>query len=193
MKRNYLIALLLVGLLGCNSSQDETDMTRADPDSGFTEPMLSLEEFTKQQTKALEEMIVSVKAAYNYKGFSYHEPNEAEKLIAVDVEFSNYSKDFDPDEVEIINGDTNEVYGIANTIAPLNEKGEVILEEHIMPEAPGPVRLLLVYAFPKGSNSLKLRYGGRVIPDKSVKLKEGGLVLKDPEKQGGQADPPDGQ
>ena len=89
MKRNYLIALLLVGLLGCNSSQDETDMTRADPDSGFTEPMLSLEDFTKQQTKALEEMIVSVKAAYNYKGFSYLEPNEAEKLIAVDVEFSN--------------------------------------------------------------------------------------------------------
>lgn len=193
MKRNYLIALLLVGLLGCNSSQDETDMTRADPDSGFTEPMLSLEDFTKQQTKALEEMIVSVKAAYNYKGFSYLEPNEAEKLIAVDVEFSNYSKDFDPDEVEIINGDTNEVYGIANTIAPLNEKGEVILEEHILPEAPGPVRLLLVYAFPKDSNSLKLRYGGRVIPDKSVKLKEGGPVLKDPEKQGGQADPPDEQ
>lgn len=195
MKRNYLIALVLVGLLGCNSSQDETDMTRADPETGQTEStppemMLGLDDFTKQQAKPLEEAAISVKGAYNYKGFSYLEPTEAEKLVAVDVEFSNYREDFDIDDVGIINDDEKEVYGIEPNVVLLNVDGEIVREDSFWPEAPGPVRVLLIYALPKESKSLKLEYWERIITDRSIELKDGGPVLKNPEKQEGKPDTP---
>lgn len=193
MKLNYLIALVLGGLLGCNSSPDETIRKKADSNSVFTKPMLGVDEFTKQQAKPLEEATISVKGAYNYNGLSYLEPTKEEKLVAVDIEFSNYRQEFDVDDVGIINGDEIEVYGYEPHIVPLNKDGELVREEFFWPEAPGPVRVLLIYAIPKESKAVKLGYWGSVITDKSVKLEEGGPVLKNPEKQDSQSTPSDGQ
>lgn len=198
MKRNYVIALLLVGLLGCSSNQNESEIVLVDSETGEQEQVPSemtgrLEEIANQQAKSLEKASVSVKAAYNYKGYSYIEPVSIAKLIAVDVEFSKYGQNFDLDDVDIIDSDTDENYGSDPQIVLLNKEGEILPDDTEWPEAPGPIRVLLIYAFPKDSKSVKLGYWGSVITDKSVKLEEGGPVLKNPEKQDSQSTLSDGQ
>ena len=103
-----------------------------------------------------------VHRAYDYDGYTWKEATDATRLIAVDVELRNYSQGLDLDDVDILDGESNENYGSSPQIANLTLDGKLAADvnDPSWPDDLGPLRVLLIYAFPKESKTIKLGYWG---------------------------------
>lgn len=138
-----------------------------------------LEEISRKQSKGLSGATVIVHRAYEYHGYSWVKPVDVAKLIAVDVEFRNYNQGLDLDDVDIIDGATNENYGSYPHIAHLTPDGELAADEDDLswPEDLGPLRILLIYAFPKEAKTIKLGYWGAQLTPEAIRIAGNGPSL----------------
>jgi hypothetical protein len=88
-------------------------------------------------------------------------PIDIAKVIAVDVEYRNCNTGLDLlDDVDIIVGVTDENHDSDHHIAILTLDGKLAAdyEDSSWPENLSPLRVLLIYALPKGSKTIKLGY-----------------------------------
>ncbi len=185
MLKIFLLASICVALLGCSQEAQEKPMTWTDVETGEKEPVPAelrdrLKQIGQAQSEGLDGAKVTVRSAYDYKGYSYLEPVEIAKLIAVDVEFSGYDADFDLDDVDIIDGKTGVNYGSDPHMALLTPEGKIEPDESKWPQAPGPLRILLIYAVPKECSSVRLGYWGKDLTSNATVHSEGGPSLKKP-------------
>ena len=187
MRRVFVAALLCLSLASCSQRGDEEkpDVAGTDVQSGQDEPFppevrVELKAIAGQQAEGLKEAVVRVYGAYEYHGYSFIQPVPSARLVAVDVEFSCYNAGFDLDDVDIIDGRTDENYGSDPHIALLSSDGVVQEDDSKWPEAPGPIRVLLIYAMPRESVSVKLGYWGTTLTSSVVSLVKGGPSLKEP-------------
>ena len=188
MFRAILSFAVCAMLLSCSNKTEEKPMTWVDTDTGKEEPVpAELQEKLSQigdaQAKGLDVAMVTIHGAYNYKGYSYLEPIEGAKLISVDVEFFGYKEDFDLDDIDIIEGKTGENYGSYPDISLLTLEGKIETNESNWPNPPGPLRVLLIYAMPDKSTSVKLSYWGKMLVAEVTTLSEGGPTLEKPKKK----------
>lgn len=120
---------------------------------------------------------------YTYTGYTYVESTGTSKLVAVDVEFRDYASYFDLDDVEIHDGASNESHGSDPHIAFLTAEGKVVprAETPAPSDELGPLRVLLIYSFPKDAQTIKLSYWGKELTPKPIPIAGIGPSLSKPD------------
>jgi hypothetical protein len=138
----------------------------------------------KQQAEGLGKGAVKVNGAWNYTGYSHLAPDPAAaieaRLIAVDVTVSGHTPFFDIDDIEVIDGITMISYGSDPHVEFLTPEGTVLAAGQFPPSAPGAVRLLLIYAFPKKTSTFHLYYWGKPLTLDPVGIGQSGMALPYP-------------
>jgi len=132
-------------------------------------------EVAERQSQGLKAATTIVHRAFEYRDKSRIQPNDDAKLVAVDVEFRKYDKGFDLDDVDILDGDTNENFGSDPEIKFLNSDGTLSADEPDFDDPTQPIRLLLIYAMPKQAKSIKLEYWSDRIVAKAAPITQGSL------------------
>jgi len=165
-----LIVIVTATVAGCSDQPAGTD------DANWLERVL------REQSQGLTDATVVVHRAYEYHGYSWLEPVDAARLIAVDVEFRNYNQGLDLHDVEVINGESDENYGSEPQTARLTLDGKPAFDSNASSwrDKPGPLRVLLIYAYPKASNSIKLGYWGQVLTPEPIPIVGDGPSLPKP-------------
>ena len=188
MKCRLLMAILAVIAVGCSNQSTPTDQATPEVITSDGEPVppeiaKALEGVSREQSQGLNVAKVSVHRAYKYNGYAWIEPIETAKLIAVDVEFRDYNRGLDLDDVDIIDGESNEKYGSDPQIAHLTLDGELAsdVNDSSWPDDLGPLRVLLIYAFPKESEAIKLGYWGQELTPKPIPIAGDGPSLPKPD------------
>jgi hypothetical protein len=141
----------------------------------------AIDDVGRRQAEGLKTATVVVHGAYAYsKGYTYLEPIRGAKLVAVDVEFTGVSADFDLDDVDIIDGASGDNYGSDPEIAFLTPDGSFLTWNPAT--TPVPLRTLLIYAVPDTVASIRLSYWGEQLTQVPVPLGVTGLALPPPPK-----------
>jgi len=118
--------LLKTRSINADDSVDEAAQKSTNDDAKLPqEARKELKEVARAQSKALSDAKTKVHRAFNFQQDSVYQPNEKQKLVAVDVEFSGYRTDFDLEDVEVIDGKTNENYGSDPEIRLLQSDGKL--------------------------------------------------------------------
>lgn len=145
-----------------NRSADPPEFTAHGDEPPASDVVKAIENVTHEQSQGAANVVVIVHRVYEYGGFTRIEPIEGAKVVAVDVEFRNYGRDFDLDDVDIIDGKSDINYGSFPQIVELTSDGELAAEsaDPSGQDDPGPLRVLLIYAIPQGSMSVRLTYWG---------------------------------
>ncbi|MCA9027403.1 MAG: hypothetical protein KDA86_19490 [Planctomycetaceae bacterium] len=187
MKWHTLIVILVASTVGCSDQSTRTDNAVSEIITSDGEPVppevaKAMESVSREQSQGLNDAKVTVHRAYEYSGYTWLEPIEIAKLIAVDVEFRDYNQGLDLDDVDIIDGDSNENYGSDPHIASLTLDGTLSpdVDDSSWPDDLGPLRVLLIYAFPKDSKTIKLGYWGQELTPKPIPISGDGPVLPKP-------------
>jgi hypothetical protein len=188
MRWATLTVILAAPALGCSEQAENTDkpasvITASDGEAVPPEVADALENVSREQSQGLKDAHVTVHRVYEYKGYTWIEPIETAKLIAVDVEFRNYNQGLDLDDVDVIDGRSDENYGSDPHIANLTLDGELAADtdDSSWPDDLGPLRVLLIYALPKNSKTVKLGYWGQELTSKPVPIAGGGPTLPKPQ------------
>lgn len=117
------------------------------------------------QSAALRDARITVNAAWPYTGYSTLAPDPASaipaRLVAIDLTISGHTPAFDQDDIEIVDGITSVSYGSDPQVTVINGPGKIISDPLLVPVAPAPLRLLLIYAFPKNTQTFTLYYWGQ--------------------------------
>ncbi len=138
----------------------------------------------KQQAEGLGSGSVRVNGAWHYTGYSHLSPDPSAaieaRLVAVDVTVSGHTPFFDIDDIEVVDGVTMISYGSDPHAEFLTPDGALLGEGQLPPTAPDPVRLLLIYGFPKNTTRLHLYYWGKQLTANPVEIGASGLALPYP-------------
>ncbi len=138
----------------------------------------------KQQAEGLGSGSVKVNGAWHYTGYSHLSPDPGAaieaRLIAVDVTVSGHTPFFDIDDIEVVDGITMISYGSDPHPEFLTPEGSVLGDGQFPAAAPNPVRVLLIYGFPKNSSSFHLYYWGKQLTLNPVEIGKSGLALPYP-------------
>ncbi len=164
------VLCLALFLAGCNDPEagDPSSSGDSDPSDSSTlangrSPELNqlINAMKERQAKGLGTGSVKVNGAWTYTGYSFLDPVQGARLVAVDVTVSGHTPAFDFDDIEIVGGTTLISYGSDPHITLLSEEGKALPHINQLPPAPGPVRVLLIYGFPRETDSFTLYYWGR--------------------------------
>ncbi|MCB1230963.1 MAG: hypothetical protein KDN19_11880 [Verrucomicrobiae bacterium] len=139
-----------------------------------------------RQSKGLGGGHVKLNAAWQYDGYSYLSPNPSAeipaRMVAVDITVEGHTPYFDPDDIEIVDGITGISYGSDPHLTFIKAPGEPIASPKEIPQAPHSTRMLLIYAFPKGSAKFNLFYWGQKLLGEPHEFADSGWGLPFPEK-----------
>ena len=176
------MAILAVIAVGC-SNQTVPENITSDVESVAPEIAKALEGISREQSQGLNDAKFTVHRAYEYNGYTWIEPIESARAIAVDIEFRDYNQGLDLDDVDIIDGETNENYGSDPQIANLTLDGALAsdVDDSSWPVDLGPLRVLLIYALPKESKTIKLGYWGQDLTPKPIPIAGDGPSLPMPQ------------
>ncbi len=186
--RWHTLAVILVAIaVGCSEQPASTDIAASHIITSNGEPVppdvvKALESVSREQSLGLKDAKVTVHRAYEYSGYTWIVPIKTAKLIAVDVEFSTYNQGLDLDDVDIIDGQSNNNYGSDPHIAHLTGSGNLAtdVDDSSWPDNLGPLRVLLIYTLPKESKTIKLGYWGQELTANPVPITGDGPLLPNP-------------
>jgi len=164
MQKQFALVCLLLATIGCGGSES------------FDERAARISQF---QSEGIDGATVVVKRAYEYSGDSYHEDASGKKLIAVDLQFLNPNAGLDLDDVEVIDGATDDNFGSFPDIYLLTSAGEMADQSKWPRARPDELRVLLVYQVPTELQSIQLRYWGRDVTAAPVAIQGTGPMFKD--------------
>ncbi|MCB1090004.1 MAG: hypothetical protein KDL87_00630 [Verrucomicrobiae bacterium] len=148
---------------------------------------LVMNRLAQGQAAGLKNARITVNAAWNYKGYSYLSPDPAAaipvRMVAIDLTVEGHTSEFDPDDIEIVDGITLVSYDSNPHLSVIQSPGVVIEDPNQIPKAPAPLRLMLIYAFPKNTPTFTLFYWGQKLLDKPHGFDAEGWGLPYPEKE----------
>ncbi len=187
MRSYALVTILAMIAAGCSEHPSTNDVRTLNAITSDGKPVppeiaQALEGVSREQSQGLSSAKVIVHRAYEYDGYTWLEPTETAKVIAVDVEFRDYNQGLDLDDVDIIEAQSNENYGSDPQIANLTLDGKLAAnaDDSSWPEDLGPLRVLLIYAIPKESTAIKLGYWGKELTPRPTPISGNGPSLPKP-------------
>jgi hypothetical protein len=134
-----------------------------------------IEKVARRQSQALADATTIVHRAFHYRQGGSGKLGEGMKLVAVDVEFRDHNRDLDLDDVDVIDGATGENYGSGPDIRLLRPDG-TLEQNNAMWESDAPaLRMLLIYAIPSHTQSIRLGYWGHSLTPEPTPIGEGEL------------------
>lgn len=111
----------------------------------------------REQATAFEHGRAIIACAFWYAGNTNKEPKPGHRALAVDVVIEDTEAGFDLDDIEVVNGRSNESYGSFPHIRYLDAEGNVTGE--LATSANGRrASFRLIYMIPESTQSIKLRY-----------------------------------
>jgi hypothetical protein len=177
-----------IAVVGCSGEQNHPAAGPTITANSDNQPPAEIASAAREaaggQSRGLDGAKVTVHRAYDYRGYSEIKPNDKSKLIAIDVEFVGYNMNLDLDDVDIVNGQSNDNYGSDPHIIALTQDGAVAADpdDSSWPKDMGPLRTLLVYAVPKDLSSIKLSYWGHELTPAAIPVAGEGPALPQPTK-----------
>lgn len=148
---------------------------------------LMMNRLADRQSRGLGAGHVRVNGAWQYDGYSYLSPNPASeipaRMVAVDLTVEGHTADFDPDDIEIVDGISKISYGSDPHLTFLKAPGEPVASPKEIPVAPNATRMLLIYAFPESSQKFTLYYWGKELLAEPLTFADSGWGLPFPEKE----------
>lgn len=177
-----LVLLITVAVCGCDQEKPQTPPPSTDNLKVAEHPEYNqlINSMRKKQAAGLGSGTVKVNGAWEYKGYSYLDAVSGARLLAVDITITNHTPAFDFDDIEIIDGKHRTSYGSDPHITLLNADGKALPDIQQMPPAPGPVRVLLIYGFPKETQSFTLYYWGKNLLSENHSIEPTGWELPFP-------------
>jgi hypothetical protein len=157
----------------------QTEGFETTDDGGEIPPAVAqaMKQVVMDKSVALDNATTSVHRAHDHTGPTMIQPNASAKTIAVDVTFSGYTAHFKPRDVDIIDAKTTENFGSDAEIAFLDAAGHYLSRTGEGVDFSKPIRLLMVFAVPKSTDSIRLGYWGRELTKKPVWLESHGMAL----------------
>ncbi len=137
----------------------------------------------KKQAAGLGTGSLEINAAWTYIGFSHLDAVPGARLVAVDATLTGHTVDFDFNDIEIIDGSNQTSYGSDPHITLLTAEGKALPDSHEFTPAPGPVRILLIYGFPKTTQNFTLYYWGKNLLRKNHSIEASGWELPFPDNE----------
>lgn len=158
-----LVLFLLVFSAACNKEKIEAPVKTTQKQATEESPELNqlITAMKTKQANGLGTGSVKVNGAWVYTGYSFLDPVQGARLVAVDATVSGHTSAFDFDDIEIVGGATLISYGSDPHITLLSPEGKALPDIRQMPAAPDPVRVLLIYGFPVETESFTLYYWGK--------------------------------
>lgn len=186
--RSFLSLIVIVVIsVGCSESPAEkgnvSPKTTVPAGTAVPPEMVeALEATAETPSLGLRKAKVIVHRVYEYHGYPSIDALDTARPIAVDVEFREYDRGLDLNDVDIIDGESNENFGSNPFIARLTLQGEISSkpEDSSWPENLEPMRVLLIYAFPAKANTIKLSYLGKELTAKPITIAGEGPALPKP-------------
>ena len=174
-----LVAVLMTG--GCEAPPLPAQTAN---DSGMppSEVVEAVESEIAAELPVMEGITTTLHKAYAYQGYSYHDPEAGAKLVGVDVEFGDYGDGLALDDIELLDGASNEGIGGFPHIELMSPDGQVLQDaaDADWPGAGGPLRVLLIFSVPEATNSVKLAYGGGLLTAEPTLIGSDGPALAAP-------------
>jgi len=185
---SIVVALLLIVVFVVRGRAGESEQRKPDEgliisqkaDDGTNVPpnvAAALGKVAAAKSKALASATVKVHHAYQYSGPTELQLITTAKTIAVDAEFAGYTDRFKIWDLDIVEGQTNENFGSDPDVAFLDKQGQFATFDGKKVDFTKPIRLLLIYAVPKTTTSVKLSYWGRDLTPKPIQLDADGMTL----------------
>ncbi|MCF6312957.1 MAG: hypothetical protein L3J39_10950 [Verrucomicrobiales bacterium] len=134
----------------------------------------------KKQAAGLGSGSVKVNQAWTYNGYSVLDAVPGARLVAVDVTITGHTPAFDFDDIEIIDGSSKMSYGSDPHLTLLTPEGKLPTPKDPPPTAGDPLRVLLIYGFPKKTRSFTLYYWGKNLLPKNHSIEPSGWELPFP-------------
>jgi hypothetical protein len=170
-----LLTIVALSIIACSTNTPQAiEVDRASIGTYSPEVQLTMQAVIDKQSQGLANAVVSIKRAYNYRGFTYMQSVEGAKLIAVDVRFADYQDGIDLDDIDIIDGGTNENYGSDPDIIFLTDEGDPFPDNKPTQDFGEPIRVMLIYAVRETTVSIKLAYWGKEIWKEPYILQDNG-------------------
>ena len=158
----------------------ETQKTSQQDNSQNPEFNLLISTMRKKQAAGLGTGSVKVNSAWAYTGHSTLKAVAGARLVAVDTTVTGHTSAFDFDDIEIIDGANRVSYGSDPHIILLSPEGKALPNVRQLPTAPDPVRVLLIYGFPKETQNFTLYYWGKNLLAKKHSIESSGWELPFP-------------
>ena len=177
MKMSGCVVVLLVVLVGCSGKPSADKPSAADESKLPANVAEAVREVAARQSQALKGATTIVHRAFPFNQNGVYKPSADEQLLAVDVEFQKYSKGLDLDDVDLIDGETDESYGSNPEIKMLRPDG-MLSPNSYDDQAPNkPLRVLLIYCVPKKVASVQLDYWGDRLTEAPIPIVDGKLEV----------------
>jgi hypothetical protein len=120
----------------------------------------SSQSIIREQAAAVELGRATILRAFWYSGKTLYEPKPGRKTLAIDVVIEDTEPGFDLDDIEVVDGRSNESYGSFPDIQYLDDQGNITAE--LVTSADGRrASFRLIYLVPESPRSIKLRYWGK--------------------------------
>lgn len=137
----------------------------------------------REQAAGLGSGSVAVNNAWAYTGYSILDAVPGARLVAVDATVTGHTPAFDFDDIEIIDGRNKMSYGSDPHITVLTPEGKIPGKNDAAPKVGDPLRVLLIYGFPKETENFTLYYWGKNLLFKNQNIAPSGWELPFPNKQ----------
>jgi hypothetical protein len=174
----FVVVLLLI-LVGCGRKPSADKSSAADESELPLNVEEAIRDVAARQSQALKGATTLVHRVFRYDRTGIYKPSADEQLVAVDVEFRKYSKGLDLDDVDLVDGDTDENYGSDPEIKRLRPDGKLDTNSYDDHAPSKPLRVLLIYRLPKEVASLQLEYWGDRLTEAAIPIVEGKLEVDD--------------
>ena len=182
---HFLVAYITLFIVACNQDKKNTgDEGKSQNQAGKqtnSELDQVLNAVRTKQAGGLGTGSIEIHKAWNYNGFSFLSAVPGARLIAVDATVTGHTADFDFDDIEVIDGANRTSYGSDPQITLLTPEGKALPDSHEFTSAPGPVRILLIYGFPKETEDFTLYYWGKNLLKENHNIEPSGWELPFPE------------
>src|ERR1700677_249615 len=122
MNRDAWLFVVLLTLSGCG----DRSQTEADSPEVTSEDAKGSHDVSLVHSQGLKGATCLVFEAYNYPEKTEIDPVDGAKLVGVRVEFRNWKKGFDLDDVDVIDAADNQNYGNDPLIQFLTDDGQFI-------------------------------------------------------------------
>ncbi len=191
-----LLTLVAIFSMACGQEEKQPELetppaskpsaetsTKGETQNGQNPPLNQIiDAMKRKQAAGLGSGSVKVNSAWTYTGYSVLDAVPGARLVAVDVTVTGHTPDFDFDDIEIIDGESRMSYGGDPHIAILTPPGKLLTKQDPQPKLGDPLRVLLIYGFPKETKKFTLYYWGKNLLLENHSIEANGWELPFPKK-----------
>ena len=126
----------------------------------------AIDKTAQEQSVGLDGAAIKFHSVLKNESPKWLQIDTLEILVEVDVEFDNFQKGFDLDDIEILDERSGENYGSGPFVTYESEEDEIAKEK-----GKGPTRVTLIYVVPSSTDLVSFIYWGKNLNSRPLNVK----------------------